>query len=474
MSDEIYHWHQAATFARAGFDGGYYSVNEKIAPAAFSHFYTWGAFAPAFYGTLAWLMGWSLSSYVLLNALLLTVAIVWFVYVVDASLQQMAWLAIVLTTFLPIALYLPTNMQQLLHLSIALVISAGFYRQIKVADPPTFYATLPLFIFISLAALVRPTWALFLLPAFLLSSRNRSKTFLVLGGLIAAGITVALASLFHSTAAPYPRARAGASGGHLRGELFAALDSSMLGAINMLFQQLFGNIATTIQGPAYIAGQRVLLLAMLAAFGAIALGGRRRRALSQLSEHWVTREAAFHVYNLASIYLATMTLHETFRGRDYRVLAPHVLLSVALAVGFRRQWIASATAVSMLMMTPSALVLYGSYSQYHRDGPKRVEMWKVRLGDKLAYDPLASDPWCNTLLHSLDYFEFEPALLSGIDPGIGLSWLDRRAAPESFASRYLILTHSDFAQFGKEARLRPLLPVPGGVLYVNLDRDCSV
>ena len=31
-SDEVYNWHQVATFRAVGFDGGYYTSNERPAP----------------------------------------------------------------------------------------------------------------------------------------------------------------------------------------------------------------------------------------------------------------------------------------------------------------------------------------------------------------------------------------------------------------------------------------------------------
>ena len=56
-NDEIYYWHQIATFKRAGFNGGYYTYQEVPAPNL-SHFGTHGPMFPMIYGVLGYLVGW--------------------------------------------------------------------------------------------------------------------------------------------------------------------------------------------------------------------------------------------------------------------------------------------------------------------------------------------------------------------------------------------------------------------------------
>src|SRR5688572_20867323 len=57
-NDETVYWNEAAVFGRAGFEGGYVTVNEKPAAAAFSRF---GPHGPAFavlYGFIGRVVGW--------------------------------------------------------------------------------------------------------------------------------------------------------------------------------------------------------------------------------------------------------------------------------------------------------------------------------------------------------------------------------------------------------------------------------
>lgn len=60
-NDEVGYWHQAATFAAVGFQGGYYSYNENTARATWTRFGVHGPWYPMLYGTLGRLLGgWEL------------------------------------------------------------------------------------------------------------------------------------------------------------------------------------------------------------------------------------------------------------------------------------------------------------------------------------------------------------------------------------------------------------------------------
>src|SRR5262245_18008308 len=66
-SDEVLFWHQIDTFRVAGFNGGYYTIDEVPPTASFTHFYTKGPVFPALYGTAARITGWQLDTGVYFN-----------------------------------------------------------------------------------------------------------------------------------------------------------------------------------------------------------------------------------------------------------------------------------------------------------------------------------------------------------------------------------------------------------------------
>ena len=57
-SDEVYNWHQVATFRAVGFEGGYYTSNERPAPVSFIHFYAHGPVYPIVMGVMGKMLGW--------------------------------------------------------------------------------------------------------------------------------------------------------------------------------------------------------------------------------------------------------------------------------------------------------------------------------------------------------------------------------------------------------------------------------
>src|ERR687897_614476 len=70
-NDETVYWNEAAVFLRAGFDGGYITVNEKPASASFSRL---GPHGPAFavlYGSIGRMTGWQSYSPYLIHLLLI-------------------------------------------------------------------------------------------------------------------------------------------------------------------------------------------------------------------------------------------------------------------------------------------------------------------------------------------------------------------------------------------------------------------
>ncbi|HET9270506.1 MAG TPA: hypothetical protein VFO31_20155, partial [Vicinamibacterales bacterium] len=62
VSDEIAYQRQIAAFAAAGFDSGYFTVFERPAPLAFTHFSVHGPAFPVIYGLIGRVAGWELYS----------------------------------------------------------------------------------------------------------------------------------------------------------------------------------------------------------------------------------------------------------------------------------------------------------------------------------------------------------------------------------------------------------------------------
>jgi len=128
-NDEVGYWHQAATFAAVGFQGGYYALDENPAPAAWTRFDVHGPWYPMIYGTIGRLLGeWELYTPVVINLLLYTLAVCVFIYTVQPNFVQLVVMGLILASAHPILLYLPTAMSEGLQAAVGLLIAAIFWR----------------------------------------------------------------------------------------------------------------------------------------------------------------------------------------------------------------------------------------------------------------------------------------------------------------------------------------------------------
>ena len=77
-------------------------------------------------------------------------------------------------------------------------------------------------------------------------------------------------------------------------------------------------------------------------------------------------------------------------------------------------------------------------------------------------------------------------MLLAVDGGMGISWAfdwvfpefdlpvpDDYKIPDTFQSRYFILTDSDFNSWGQNLNLQRLERAPQGAVYLNLDAECE-
>ena len=159
------YWHQIKTFAAVGFSGGYYTVGEETAAASFTHFYAWGPWFIALYGLeSAKRWGWSLWSPLLFDVAAVTLALLGAVLLIRPNARQLALVLLVLLTYWPLHLYLPVALQEPFHYAVAILLAGIFYRLLVHEGAVSYRLVGGALVVILGAALVRPTWALLLLP----------------------------------------------------------------------------------------------------------------------------------------------------------------------------------------------------------------------------------------------------------------------------------------------------------------------
>ena len=215
-TDAVMYWHQIKTFVAVGFSGGYYTVGEEPAAASFTHFYAWGPWYIALYGLIGKAVGWNLWSPMLFDAGAVTLALVGGLLLIRPNIGRLALMLIVLLTCWPLHLYLPIAMQEPFHYAVAIMLAGIFYRLLALEGKVPHWLLGAALVVILGAALVRPTWALLLLPLATIIVEKRSHGCATGGSwvrqvvrywpLLVAGAVVAVIFLLSRyVAAPYPQ-----------------------------------------------------------------------------------------------------------------------------------------------------------------------------------------------------------------------------------------------------------------------------
>ena len=185
INDEVTYWHQAATFAAAGFGGGFYTSAEVTNPSGLTPFGAHGAGFPIVYGLFGRLFTWQLHSPVVVNLTAISLSVWLCVTLARASRARALLLAAVLCTFWPLLIWAPTAMQESLHQAGAVAMAgcvAGALlpeasRVARVIGWPMLGAL----------AFVRPSW-LVLMPVWAVASTWGRRPRTVVAALAAAAM----------------------------------------------------------------------------------------------------------------------------------------------------------------------------------------------------------------------------------------------------------------------------------------------
>ncbi|MDH5647839.1 MAG: hypothetical protein OEZ01_17645, partial [Candidatus Heimdallarchaeota archaeon] len=90
VHDEIMNYQQTLTFMEAGFDGGYFTVNELTGNANFSHFYVWGPAFPILTGAIGNLFSnWPTYAPIIFNIAVVQIALFFFLIYVEPKLEHL-------------------------------------------------------------------------------------------------------------------------------------------------------------------------------------------------------------------------------------------------------------------------------------------------------------------------------------------------------------------------------------------------
>lgn len=462
INDEVINWHMVETFQQTGFAGGYYTKYEVPAPAEFTHFYTWGPVHPMIYGGLATLTGWESYTPVLINITLLTLALGLFMMVIRPKTGQIILIGLAMLTFWPVWLYTTSGFQESFQQAIGIGLAIIFILALNKRQHLTNRAVLAGSGFILFATMARLTWGIaipllfwLIAPGIQRFRQHRRRYWVAMGIVVLVGM-VLVALVFTSMSAPY-------EGSRLYQIFYNRSFSALADNINLNLSRLF-------DGPALMVALRiqmiVLAVAVLLAYPIGRWWQRRYKDYAPVE----MADVIFSVVMLASVFVFAFLFYIFEGWRDYRVIAPHLLVVLLVLIGRKRYALAG-------LVILSNILLFGTFRETLKD--ERINNFTTdqtitaefeeQIAGVLVYDSGAESAWCNTVLTGIVVYP-----LMGVPPGIGISFhngeIDNLTYP--LKSRY-ILADKQIDSILDTLNVTFLTSTNRGDLYLNLNSSCD-
>ncbi len=470
-SDEMVYWRETLTFISVGFEGGQYSTDELVAQANFSHFDAHGPAFPVFYGVLGKIFGWQLYTGILFNLLFFSFALIVFIYLTKPNNKQLILLLLTLITFWPIWLYLPTNRVEGLFFAIAIILTGLFYRIITKQKKPGVEAIF-LFLLIMFAGFFRPSWSLLFIPYFGIiirnfSFKNLTKIFIFTG--LSIGVVILF---FQYLVAPYPL---------FSYEFIHSLGSSEEDQFKSLAIHTLENIRSffSFDDAEVFFLLRfqmvwVLIVSLVDSYQTFKNSVKSISFPKQLI-------SLFNLSNLGITMVFTIIVHTIHAGREYRLWAPHFLLSLMILIFSSRQRIVLGIIITNLLFS----VYFGSYfnseriQNYNRDNSD-ILAFQEATSDFLVYEP-GENHWCYTIDFSRygNQITWGPWILT-LPEEFGISWIINweNFKEQKLNAKFVLLDpvyieEKEWLNVDEDLNLEFLTETQIGNLYLNMDSKCN-
>ncbi len=443
-ADESHYRREMEGFARAGLGTGYYCPDEKPAPAGWSRWGAHGAAYPGLYGTLGKAIGMPRAAGPVLHAGFLAAAAAVWLWRVRPTTGRLAVVTALWLTWWPVVLFAPSHLQEPFHGAAAVALAAvvGPGLNAGTARPRALAAALAA---ISLAAPVRVSWGLAALAWAVAALPGASRRFRWLAGPAVLAAVAGLAAYWRWSTAPYPWSF---------NAFVAEMRVSPLTGLGHWLRyagwqtRYFLSPAEALPVLALRYQTLALLLGLTAYLG--------RGSLRRLPDN-ARREPAvvFALVNLALTLAFVLFFHEVDGWKDYRVLAPHLLLSLLVLATSSRWRACLAVAVVNLAILPAAVSRFEG-SHRARVGPHAEA---ADLSPWVRFEP-GAPPWSNTLVAP------DPSVGPvRVPAGVGVIPRTLGIVPP-LKSRWVLLRSAPPAWLG--VRLEKVADTPAGTLYRNL------
>lgn len=465
VNDEINYWHEILSFATHGFNSGYYTVEELPAAASFTPFGCHGPFYNILYGTAAKFAGWDYASPPYYNLVLITASLVIFFVLTRPDQSRIFLTGAVIVTFWPILLYIPSVFQETLHFSFAIILAALFFRLYSKNEniPPTRTIKILLLLVLSIASLVRPTWSL-LFPALLLGYRHK-RTSSITAIAIACGSCLTL--MFHVIyiwfSAPFPVGFAHNMILLGRSSLSKAISFTSAHFVSNLERLLFLKGDFILETFQRWQAATIILASMALCF----IYKRANRQININSNQLCSADDyLFHIMNLGPVLFVTLLLYELVDLKDFRVIAPHMLVSLLLMALNRRTRLTLVFVASYVALGFSfpAIYRYIHYKHFvYKENANDPVEFKKQI-TSISFNKNTSR-WDNSMLIDVSDYRF---FLTALPAGIGINFvMDWNLLHSPVKSRYILIQPHLYDTIKHKANLTLVSSGKFGNLYIN-------
>jgi hypothetical protein len=238
------------------------------------------------------------------------------------------------------------------------------------------------------------------------------------------------------------------------------------------------NFFSTLDTPIYILLRYQMLWVLIVSVVDFFNESKQRK---QPASQRLLNTSYFNVSNLGILILFNNAFHTIHAGREYRLMAPHLLLSLLILLFSSRQRLVLGIIISNLLFSISFGNTFYSerYSNFLRDNSDIAETQSA-ISEYIAYQP-SDNRWCNTIDVSRYSNEvtWGPWMLS-LPEEFGmvsiLNW--NKFYRTKLRAKYVLLDpeyiQEHYPYLFSNTNLEPLTQTPIGTLYLNRDTDCPI
>ncbi|HLO15851.1 MAG TPA: hypothetical protein VK206_13545, partial [Anaerolineales bacterium] len=464
--DEIAYWLRIRSFSHVGFNAGYHSLNELIAPATFNHYGEGSPLDIYLYGSIARLVGWSSQLPILINFVILALAIYLFIYVTRLEPLQIIFTGLIAVVTWPILSYLPMTTHETLNQAIGFILAIVFLKLLTNREQLSRPVRISFVVLVYLAALIRLSWGLLLIPVVFYSLDGRISRRAFVGVLLGLGLYLSATLITNYLVPP------------INNSIFLALTDSLVHGPQVLTEHIVDQFSQMFRFRTLNANIAVMFqIAMIIGWNTVRLARLIKSKLSMASI--LQSRTVFDIYNMTTLALAGLVFY--LQSGFARTFTPAILLIYLLQVAKKDyKFLATLLALNIVFfysyMAGSSKLIKADFTT---EFPQRTEL-QSKFEKWIVFDPTSQNPWCNTLLIPSVLYDRRLTL---VPPGIGVSFIadDRmsfidggRTIKTPVKSKYLLFDQDTYALLADHLNVKLLESLSVGDVYYNLDSHCEV